>query len=195
MKLAKLDEDFEIAFGKLVRNTAKSNGLLKEIKAHIIHEGRKTTIRRGTEAPDITEMKTASGDITTSFDDIENIDWKAVLTMAENIAKQMAEQQTSHMLNTMNEATKKTGQIYNSKGAPLTNEAILQLLSMMQINFENDTALGDISIVVPPAMIPTLQRLDKEFNESPELKKKMNQLLEKKRDEFREREANRNLVG
>ena len=70
----------------------------------------------------------------------------------------------------------------------------MEAFSMVHINFEKSPN-GDISIITSPQMADTLQKLQSEFDHNPDLKRRWNSMMEKKRDEFRTREINRNLAG
>lgn len=160
----------------------------------MIHEGAAKVIQRSTTNSDETKMFAANAETTMHFDEIESVDVIFIMKKAEEIAEQFARQFSQHLFHIMDEVTAKTGQRVDAQGTPLTNEVIMEMLSKMQIDFEKSPH-GDLMIVTAPQMAQRFQALERELNENPELSKKMNDLMEKKRDEFREREINRNLAG
>lgn len=110
------------------------------------------------------------------------------------MAEQFAKQLSLNLFRTLDEVTTKTGQVVDGRGAPMSNEMMMEMFSKMTIDFEKSPH-GDLTIVVAPQMASRLQSLDRELYEKPDLRRKMNELMDKKRNEFREREINRNLAG
>ena len=193
-RIAKLDRQFSEAIQGRVRARARGTSVLRDIRSHVIHEGKDTAIRRSPLEIESTAMKDASVETTMSFDEIDKMDLGYVVHKADEIAADFERQLSSRLFKTMEEVTEKTGQKMDAAGAPLTNEVLIEILSMMQMNFEHSPS-GDITIVTAPGMIPTFERLEREMNENPAIRTKWNRMMEAKRNEFREREINRNLVG
>ncbi|MBX3521912.1 MAG: hypothetical protein KF807_01760 [Xanthobacteraceae bacterium] len=183
------------ANARFMRRLTRQDGILSQISAHIIHEGRATAIVRQDLSVDKTEMVSNEASTELSFSEIENITADAIIAKLVEMARQFREQATTHLLNTMNKVTSETGQVYDAKGKPLTNEAIFEMLEMMPIDFEKNKNVGDLVVLTAPAMMPVFQKLEEEMKANPELRKKHQAILEKKRDEYRTREINRNLVG
>jgi hypothetical protein len=193
-RIAKLDRQFSEAIQGHVRTRARGTSVLNDIRSHVIHEGEGASIRRTPLDIEPTAMKEASVETTMSFDEIDKMDLSYVLHKADQIAADFERQFTSELFKTMEEVTERTGQKVDAVGAPLTNEALIKIFSMMQINFENSPS-GDITIVTAPGMIPTFEKLEREMNENPAIRANWNRMMETKHNEFREREINRNLVG
>jgi hypothetical protein len=193
-RFAILDDLFEEAFRGYVQARSRASSPLSDIKAHVIHEGGVTGIRRSQADIEPTSMFEASAEATMSFDEIEKVDLSFVITKVEEIAEQFERQFSERLYRTLDEATEKTGLRGDSHGKPLTNDMLIDLFSRMEINFERSKD-GDITIVAAPAMISTFQRLEREMDEKPFLRKQWDSMMEKKRSEFREREINRNLAG
>jgi hypothetical protein len=193
-RIASLEAEFSDALTRYVQQRSRSDGLLREIRAHVIHEGAASTIQRSPTDSEKTEMFAAQAETTMRFDEIEAVDMNYIIKKANEIAEHFGRKFSESLFQTMDDATAKTGQRVDARGAPLTNEAIMKMLSMMPIEFEKSQH-GDITIVTAPEMLPRFQMLERELNENPELRKKMNDLMDQKRNEFREREINRNLAG
>jgi hypothetical protein len=139
-------------------------------------------------------MIKASVETKMPFDEIETVDARYILAKANEIGGQFEEHFSKNLFRTLEEVTTRTGQTVNAGGKPLTNQVMMEMLSKVRINFERSPH-GDLTIVTAPGMVSTFKRLEQEMDENPEIKRLWNNLMDKKRDEFREREANRNLVG
>jgi hypothetical protein len=193
-RLAELDREFDDAIRSYMQGRSRRSPLLNQIKAHTVHEGRSSSIRRSPTEIEPTTMREASVEAEMRFDDIEQVDTNYMLHKANEIAEQFEKQFSLHLFSTIDETTKKTGLRSDNVGAPLTHDGLIELMSRMQMNFEKSEH-GDLTIVTAPGMEKTFQRLERERIENPEIKKKWDEMMEKKRREFREREINRNLVG
>jgi hypothetical protein len=117
-----------------------------------------------------------------------------VLTKVEEISADFERQLSRHLFQTLDEVTAKTGLRMDGGGGPLTNEKMLEMLKRLEVNFERSQD-GDFVIVTAPGMVPVFERLDREMKDDPEVRRKWRKVMEEKRNDFREREINRNLVG
>jgi hypothetical protein len=193
-RIASLDEQFAQAIRNYVQARAHGTQLLRSIKSHVIHEGYASAIRRNKNELEQTKMTEAIAETTMQFEDIENMDLEYVIAKANEISQTFEEHFSRYLFQTMDEVTQKTGLRKDARGAPLTDEALIEVLSMMSMDFERSPH-GDVAIVTSPAMVQTFEKLEREMKETPEIKRKWDAMIEGKRNEFREREINRNLVG
>jgi hypothetical protein len=193
-RIGRLDQQFMEAIQSYIQQRSRGTSVLNDIRAHVIHEGRGSSLRRSQTEIEPIDMLQARVETTLSYDDIDKVDLAYIVMKANEIAADFERQFSSHLFKTMEEVTESTGQKKDAGGKPLTNNILIDLFSMMQINFENSQH-GDITIVTSPGMLSTFQRLEREMNENPEIKARWNRMMEAKRNEFREREINRNLAG
>jgi hypothetical protein len=193
-RIAKLDKEFYDAIRAYIQARSRSRGILSEISSHVIHEGTSNSISRGPSENEPTKMFEAGAETQFHFDDIESVDENYIVNKADELADQFERQFSTHLFETMDDVTKKTGLRYDGGGRPLTNDALIEALSGMNMEFD-ESGKPAISIVAAPAMAATFQRLEAEMEENPVLRKRWDDMIEKKRDEFRTREINRNLAG
>ena len=175
---------------KLVRT-----GVLGQIEHYRIHEGRSTAIRRPDNTIDNTQIIEAQALTETSWKDLESFTLPQVLNSLRAIAEQFKEQRIKHLAESMNAVTAATGQQFDVKGRPLTNEDIFALIETMEVNFERDPTAGDMIIWAPSEMESVFRRLDQEMKDDPRLQKRWDDLMRRKRNDYREKEINRDLVG
>jgi hypothetical protein len=167
---------------------------LSQIASHVIHEGTSNSISRSSLENEPTKMFEAGAETKIDFAEIESVDASYILNKADELANQFERHFSTHLFETMDDATKKSGLRYDGAGRPLTNEGFMEALSMMHMDFDK-FGNPNISVVASPAMAATFQKLEAEMNEDPALQKRWDDMIEKKRDEFRTREINRNLAG
>jgi hypothetical protein len=193
-RIAKLDKEFNEAVRAHIQARSRRRGILNQIASHVIHEGTSNSISRGPSENEPTKMFEAGAETKIGFDEIQSVDLTYILNKANEIADQFERHFSTHLFETMDDVTKKTGLRYDGGGKPLTNDALIEALSGMHMDFDK-SGNANISIVAPPAMAATFQKLEAEMNEDPALRKRWDDMMEKKRDEFRTREINRNLAG
>jgi hypothetical protein len=193
-RVAKLDREFASAVRAYIQARSRRRGILSQIASHVIHEGTSNSISRSSLENEPTKMFEAGAETKIDFAEIESVDASYILNKADELANQFERHFSTHLFETMDDATKKSGLRYDGAGRPLTNEGFMEALSMMHMDFDK-FGNPNISVVASPAMAATFQKLEAEMNEDPALQKRWDDMIEKKRDEFRTREINRNLAG
>lgn len=146
-------------------------GVLAAINRHAIHEGRESIIIRSSQDSERVDMKVASCELEISGKEAASFKVDDVFKAIETLAGQLARDQAKGFFETLNEVTDRTGNVVDGRGKPLTHETFFEMLEKMEHNFPNGPKSTDLVAVVPPSMIERLQRLDAEFQNSPELKK------------------------
>jgi hypothetical protein len=189
-----LDDDFSAAIRAYIRARSRSRGILRQIGSHVVHEGHSNSIKRNPLDNEFTKMKEAAAEIRMSFSELELVDANYIVGKANEIAGQFERQFSTNLFQTMDDTTKQTGLRFDGGGKPLTNEAIIEILSAMHMDFD-ESGKPTFSIVTSPAMAGKLGQLQDEFDKNPSLQKRWEDMMERKRDEFRTREINRNLAG
>lgn len=86
-------------------------------------------------------------------------------------------------------------QTLDAKGRKFDAQLVIELLEKMQIEFYPDGTPHEIFGDGPLFMPEKMAAVDKEFESNPELKRKFDEMMEKKKEEWRAREADRKLVG
>lgn len=177
-----------------VQARSRHSPMLNQIKSHVIHEGTSSRIQRSPTDSEDTKLVEASAETLMHFSEIETMTVEYILAKANEIAEQFEEHLKKTLIQTLEEATTKTGQVVDGRGQKISNDHIYEMLSKINIDFETSRD-GDLTILTAPAMATKLAELDREIKSNPELRKKFDSLMDKKRNEFREREINRNLAG
>lgn len=186
------------AFDKAVRRhiiQRSRKGFLSEIGAHSIFEGRKTTIKQSDQSERSSEIKEMSAEVEAKKYDLEKLDREFVERQINEIADQFRTSMSKNMLELMSQVTKETGQVFDAGGKPLTNEILLDLRRSMPALSDPFSDESPLMMVVPPGMANRIQELEKEFDSSPELQKKYQEMLQQKHEEYRSDKLGRELVG
>jgi hypothetical protein len=106
----------------------------------------------------------------------------------------MVRKQTGFALERLDEDIPKS-QSVDAKGKKLDVELILQMLETIQLEFYPDGGPHELHVVGGLFSPERLKAVDEEFQNNPELQKRHDDLIARKREEWRAREASRKLVG
>lgn len=94
----------------------------------------------------------------------------------------------------LDKVTKETGNIVNLGGRPLTYELFLDLLEKIQFDFAQDGSPMWPSLNLGSEAHAHFQRVWPEWLKNPEFHARLKRIIDRKREEFYEREACRRLV-
>ncbi len=111
---------------------------------------------------------------------------------AEEAGQAVAQQMSKMVVAGIEEAVKETGNEVVMRGG-LTPDGFLDMLQKVEMDFdENGQPLGQF--YAGSAMMQEIARKVPEWNADPHLRARHEDIIQKKREEFREREARRRLV-
>lgn len=117
-------------------------------------------------------------------------------SILNDIAEQMAKGKSEMILGEMEKVTTATGNVVDGKGEPLSEELILKSLEKMEHSFEPDGTWNPPTIVASPEAIQKLMERAKPDGSAPDtFSAALSKILDKKRNDFRLREADRVLAG
>jgi hypothetical protein len=152
---------------------------------HISHDGHERVF----------EPKRHEASTTFSRDEVVEADMETLVAKFDRAAEEMAASSTRHFLQRIEETAREVGNVYDMRGGRLTLDAMLKGLEMIEIDFDETGKPQLPSLVVNPAMVPRLKELQAESDQNPEYKRKWDEIIERKREAWRAREADRRLVG
>lgn len=162
------------------------------VKAHVQFEGRSSAIQREDGGLDETPITSASGEVSIKFVDLPDFTEELVVKHLDDMAEQLARSMSEHFFARISEITEKVSNVVDNKGAPFSEDIFLDAMDTIEHRF------GPGGTWQPPTMIagPALaEKIAKAGGMSKEGAKRLEKILERKRDEFRRREAARILVG
>jgi hypothetical protein len=194
--LPDLKEDIQQVLDDYLRTQAhKKLGVWGTIPRVYVHEGNRMRTVRADGTIENTEFKEASAEFTVKRSEIPDLTPQNQLALLDRMAEQMAGKVSKNLYSSLNATLKETGQTVDSGGKPLSIELFFQTLEKMHIEFDARGEPTGLQLVVHPDMASTMQRLNEEFHSDPALQRRHKELMNKKRLEWRAREAARKLVG
>lgn len=161
--------------------------LIGEIKRHAQFEGEGNIIERHDDTVSDSGMGKISAVMTVPNMPLDEFTERRHLAYLVDAGRQMAEGATRHLLGELDRQLTDVGQVIDAGGKPFSEELILETLDKLHHEFTDD---GDW---IPPTIVigrPTLPG-----NPSDSFNRRLAELLNRKRDDFRRREADRVLAG
>ena len=170
-------------------------GFFANIPTVPIHEGGHNRLVREDGTVDDTSLRKITGKTTLPNDPKMGLNIANVLNSIDAVAKQMAQQNQIHMFKRVDEVTKETGNRFDLKGEPMTAKVLNDMLEAMYIAFDRNGEPILPSFVCGPEAAKNLIARKEAIESDVAEKRRHDDILAKKREEFYDRESNRRLVG
>jgi hypothetical protein len=184
------------AFRQLINNLHNQKlGIFSSLKATTLHEGSTTHTYRPDGTFSETEMKhvEATAQLEHDIKQLETLEVKDIFKLAEKLADGIAREKHKLFIQRLDEACQESGNVMSGK-KPLV-EQVLEGFEKILLEFEPDGKLSkDFMFYCHPQMAPKLAEAHRQIESDPQLKKRLNAIMERKRQEWRDREAARNLA-
>jgi hypothetical protein len=110
-------------------------------------------------------------------------------------AEQLAKGASVNIYADLEQTTAEVGNVVDAEGQPLSEELILRAFEKMEHTFEPDGMWHPPTILAHPTAIDRLIRNSNSHGSSKAFNQALTKILDKKRDDFRRREADRVLAG
>ena len=139
------------------------------------------------------EMKMGKMQATVDFklEEIERMTHERVLDKIDTLAREMAGQIARRGYEVIDEAAQEVGNVTSADGEPLSIDLLLKGLEKMHLSFDEDGQPSGLTLVAHPKMSSSLEKIYSQIESHP----RYQELMERKREEWRVRENNRKLVG
>lgn len=190
----KIKEKFKLAINKYLKNLVRQEPLLSQIREQRHFEGNKMTSKTEDGELDNTSYKEISGGYSIKREDVIAKGTMAYIENIQSVAEELKKQQAKLLFDKISEVTKKTGNIVNGKGQPFSFEIFIETMEKIQIDFDEMGKPYLPTLVVSPQLGDKLNEKLPEWESNPEYKKKLDEVIERKRQEWNDRESNRKLV-
>lgn len=170
--------------------------LLKGIANYRQHEGRGRHLTRADKSTSTGKYHLFEFSFDLSVEDFRCGDLSAVCHKMVDLARQLAEHQTKRMLEVAKEAADEVGNVVHADGE-LTQDKFLDIFRKVELDFDPETLdlAPGFSFVMHPEMADKVLPRMRVWERDPEFRAKYEQIIATKREEWRDREARRKLVG
>jgi len=190
----RIKKGLEQKFLEAIENEIKKDPLISRIKFHQVHEGDELTVSTIDGYSETVDYKLLTSNFGITNDEIIEKGPEVIFSKVPEIAKDIIQQQSKLIIETMDKATQKTGNIVNAKSKPLSPELILEGLKKIAIDFD------EFGNPIYPVLWLSQKQFEKikdkipEWEKNPEYKKKQKELIEEKKQEWLDRQNSRKLV-
>jgi len=160
-----------------------------------VHEGHGTSIHRADGTVDERPFERAGAEIAIPVEAIETESLQGIFDRMDGIIDTLARAKSEALFRTVGEATRAAGTATNAGGQPITAELLLQAWEKLNIDFRANGQPQWPTTVIHRSQqdrfIVERARLESE----PMLRQQLIELINRKREEWIAREADRVLVG
>ncbi len=179
----------------IMRQQAQADPLLQIPRTEIHFEGNRFSNRDASGHLRESAYTSIGAKSTTSRVEIINKGVFAFLESNKQVAEEMKNQAAKMVVETLSKITTKSGNVVDNSGKPFTFDSYLRALESIQIDFDDDGKPNELSFVTHPDMAPRIKEVMEQAMASPENRKRLEDLYERKRKEWNDRESNRKLVN
>lgn len=167
---------------------------MSQIDRHRVFEGHRNLMLRETGEVDETDIRQISGEAELKVETIMYGTIQEILETFLPAAESMASSQMQMLIDILKETTEKTGNKVEGNGQPLSFDLILETLEKLEIAFDREGNPKMPTMMGHPDLRARLEALAEDPGR-PKFEERQKKLIDRKRLEWRAREANRTLVG
>ncbi|OGN75706.1 MAG: hypothetical protein A2X25_02755 [Chloroflexi bacterium GWB2_49_20] len=181
MRLDILDYDNAMNdfIGIVIRGFIGFNPLLGQIEhSNSVHAGPIRNVQG--ENPLDQKLNSIEASYVINISAIRNTDFDEITNYLYTLAMNMQDSLTKYFFKSMGEITDATGLAFNAKGAPLSLDLIINMLEKMSLEFDDNGEPIMPTLIVPPTTIEHMRKLE----ETSDQKKRFNEMITKKREEY-----------
>lgn len=179
---------------KNFEDARSSDPLLARIRNYVQHEGDDGTYETmdGYKKDKNYQLIEASYQIT--VDEIINADFEVVLKKFYNMGLEASSKMAKHSFEEINKIIDETGNSVKANG-PWTKELFLETMRKILIDFDEETGKPVMpTMYIHPSQAESVRKMIQDAENDPQHRLEFDKIIEQKRKEFNDREANRKLV-
>lgn len=172
----------------------KAGTPLADVREYRMHEGNRFTVFRDDGSSETTFPQQHRAGFRTDPIEVNNKGYKVIDESLQKVRDEMRSSQSKSMFDCITEAAEEVGNVINAKGQPITAELILDLYETGNWSFDEDGNWNGMQIIYNPIHNARMQAERKRLETEPELKRRFEEIVKRKKEEWDVRQANRKLV-
>jgi hypothetical protein len=185
---------FNRLFQTYARRKMRAISPFAAVQTRYLHEGRGMKVVRADQSQSDTETQQFSSLMEMKFDEIPDLTFEKAIAKYDEMILDMVHKQTGFALERLNEDIPKS-QTVDAKGKKLDAEILLEVFETIQLDFYPDGRPHELHVIGGLFTPERMKAVDEQLKNNPELQKRCDELMARKKEEWRAREANRKLVG
>jgi hypothetical protein len=189
-KLAKMLMDYFEAEAR------KELGPLQDVRRFTQHEGKILTHNTMDSSHKNKELKYVEfkSEYKVAYADVPTMGAEGVLKLLQEQAKEFGAQQAKHQYKVISQTSQEVGNVVNNGGNPFSIDSFFEVMEKIQIEFDEFGKPNMPTMVVSPEGAERAKEVIKQAENDPEVKKRMDELLAKKKKAYDAEQARRKLV-
>jgi hypothetical protein len=176
------------------RRLAQHQGFIGRVPKQRVFEGDTNLLQRETGDSETNAFEGFSAVRHVAASDVPRMTLRDVITELDAAAAEMGAKTSKHFMERLDKTLEAAGQVDNAKGEPISPDLILRMMDRIEMSFD-DEGKNHLSIVIHPSQSEKFAAALSQLEEDPAMRKKHDDLLERKKEAWRVREASRRLVG
>jgi hypothetical protein len=176
---------------RLVVGAREKSPFLSRVSVVVRHEGDDWKLARADGTIDSTAMKEHEISDVVTFTELETLTLEGVLEKIDAIASRMLDEQTKTVIETLDKAAKEVGNVVHGGGKPLSADLLYEVLEKREVDFSEPNSQA---FWTSPAMGARLEALLRQIQQDPEQKARFESMWRAKYEQWRLREADRELA-
>lgn len=141
------------------------------------------------------KMKKIESGIKINLENVEKMEPDDIREQIDQLAQDAARQQAKIAYDEISKAAKSVGNVIDVKGKELSIDDFFNMIEKLWIDFDKNGKPNIPQIIGGEKAVKAFSKIMVQLETEPELNKRFEQILRKKREEWRDREASRKLVG
>ena len=170
-------------------------GPLANIPVSRMFEGNKSIIVREDGSVSDMNPKPITSELKIDLAKIEGMSHEMILDKINTMAKEMAEKQAKLSYEVIGNTAEEVGNVVDADGETFSMDMFFQALEKIDRDFDEAGNPSELAWAVSPKLFPSIAKIIEQAKIDPEIDKRFKALMERKREEWRVRENNRELVG
>jgi hypothetical protein len=185
----------EEAFLDFFRQSVSSKlGVFSEAPKHTVHEGAAMDIERADGSAETTDFQSASAEWIIERSSIPDLTLQERLEKLSRATDQMAADMGKHLFGSLDRSLQAAGRTVDGGGGSFDVESIFRGFESVDWEFKPDGKPSFPTIVIPPELRARASEAVRRMDSEEPLKRRLAELIERKRLDWREREASRKLA-
>ncbi len=192
----KTKERLEIMLDLAFRQSHLSHlGPIACVPVSLYFEGNRTILIRADGSVEEMNPRQAKTELQVNTKEFEKMNEATVFNKIDSAAEEMAGQQAKSFYEEVGKAAEEVDNVVSADGQPFSMDIFFEGLEKIDIDFDEEGNPSNLMCPVNPKLFPSVKKVIEDAKSDPEIDKRFETLMERKKDEWRVRESNRKLVG
>jgi hypothetical protein len=174
---------------------AHAEPFLGKVPKYIRHEGKDAILRRADGSVERASLQESAAEMVLSREEMRTLGFDVLAGKLVKLAKDLAGQQAGFLFGKINEMAESAGNVTVARGGKFNKELFLEALQRLEIGFDPVTgeATGP-AMVIPESREREFQDEISSWDDDPEFKRRFDEIIASKKEDWHAREADRKLV-